>query len=161
MQVYEGIGKIKLFMSRQPVGFIKPDDGGPDVIFHTSLIARTGRMHAIVGDVYRFEAVKNEKGGRAIGLELIKESDDPTHKPRLLHSTKVDKLQPIGTVVGKLKIFNKARHYSIYESVAGDIFVHNSMFQRTGLTPRSSDEMQISYTQTEKGLAAIDMSPVS
>lgn len=61
-------GTIKKLPSSRDFGFIKPDDGGPDVFFHFSLLRGVDPQE---GQRVEFDIEKGEKGPRARNLKIM------------------------------------------------------------------------------------------
>lgn len=55
-------GKVKWFNARKGFGFIIPDDGGPDVFVHHTVIDVKGYRQLQDGEAVEFEAHKGERG---------------------------------------------------------------------------------------------------
>jgi cold shock protein len=56
-------GKIKMFDENRGFGFIKPDDGGPDIFFHVSALRDGDEI--TIGKVVSFEMGADRSQGRA------------------------------------------------------------------------------------------------
>lgn len=57
-------GTVKWFSAQKGYGFIKPDDGGPDVFLHMSEIERSGYSDMRDGRPLSYEMVLDRKTGR-------------------------------------------------------------------------------------------------
>lgn len=67
-------GKVKFFSDEKGFGFIRPDDGGPEVFVHRTDLANS--LNALVADqAVRYELVdsqsKKGNGKKAVNVELI------------------------------------------------------------------------------------------
>jgi CspA family cold shock protein len=64
-------GKIKMFNDDKGFGFIRPDDGSNDVVFHVSAL-REGDEIA-VGEIVKFEMGTDPKSGKskAVSVDLV------------------------------------------------------------------------------------------
>ena len=59
------IGKLVSFDSSRGFGFIRPEDGGPDVFVHYSAIESTGFRTLDEGQRVEFETTQGPKGPQA------------------------------------------------------------------------------------------------
>lgn len=55
-------GTVKFFNTDRGYGFIKPDDGGPDVFVHVSAVHTAGIEHLAEGQRIGFEVEPDRKG---------------------------------------------------------------------------------------------------
>jgi CspA family cold shock protein len=65
------IGTVKFFNTTKGFGFIKPDDGSPDVFVHISAVERSGLKTLNQGQKVRFEIQEDKKGPKAVNLEAM------------------------------------------------------------------------------------------
>lgn len=56
------IGTVKWFNTTKGYGFIKPDDGGPDVFVHISAVEKAGYTGLAEGARISFEATAGRSG---------------------------------------------------------------------------------------------------
>ena len=65
-------GIVKFFNSERGYGFIKPDDGGPDVFVHITAVERAGLKSLTEGQriSYDVEPDKKGKGPKAVDLVI-------------------------------------------------------------------------------------------
>jgi cold shock CspA family protein len=64
-------GTVKWFDEKKGFGFIKQDDGGPDVFVHYSAIADDGFKTLEEGVAVEFEVAMEPKGARAANVNVI------------------------------------------------------------------------------------------
>lgn len=58
-------GTVKWFNETKGFGFIKPEDGSPDVFVHYSVIQANGYKKLAEGQAVQFESQKGPKGMQA------------------------------------------------------------------------------------------------
>jgi cold shock protein len=65
-------GTVKFFNAERGYGFIKPDDGGPDVFVHITAVERAGLKSLVEGQriSYDVEPDKKGKGPKAVDLVI-------------------------------------------------------------------------------------------
>ena len=64
-------GTVKWFNATKGYGFIKPDDGTPDVFVHHSAIAGTGYKELAEGQRVEFESQNAQKGPQATAVRPV------------------------------------------------------------------------------------------
>jgi cold shock protein len=57
-------GTVVFFSSQKGFGFVKPDDGGPNVFVHISAVKRAGRHGLRAGQKVSFEVNKDSMTGK-------------------------------------------------------------------------------------------------
>jgi CspA family cold shock protein len=57
-------GVVKMFNSDRGYGFIKPDDGGPDVFLHVSALEQAGIGSLPTGARISFDLVMDQRKGK-------------------------------------------------------------------------------------------------
>ena len=57
-------GTVKFFNTQKGFGFIKPDDGGPDVFVHVSAVERAGMRGLVEGQKVSYDVI-SERGKTA------------------------------------------------------------------------------------------------
>jgi CspA family cold shock protein len=57
-------GTVKWFSGQRGFGFIKPDDGTPDVFVHISAVERAGMPGLDEGKKVAFDVVTDQKNGK-------------------------------------------------------------------------------------------------
>ncbi|MEY3552126.1 MAG: hypothetical protein RL735_474 [Pseudomonadota bacterium] len=65
-------GIVKFFNAEKGYGFIKPDDGGPDIFVHVTAVEHAGLRSLAEGQRISFEIEpdKKGKGPKAVALQL-------------------------------------------------------------------------------------------
>lgn len=66
-------GNVKWFNGEKGYGFIKPDNGSPDVFVHISAVERSGLSDLQDGQKIGFDIEQNRKTGKwtAVNLQLL------------------------------------------------------------------------------------------
>lgn len=66
-------GRVKMFKEDRGFGFLKPDDGGPDVFFHVSSLREGDSI--VAGVAVKFELGADPKSGRtkATSVDLVED----------------------------------------------------------------------------------------
>ncbi len=63
------VGTVKFFNTQKGFGFIRPDDGSPDVFVHVSAVQRAG-MHSLVeGQKLSYDVVSERGKSAASNLQ--------------------------------------------------------------------------------------------
>ncbi|WP_233608292.1 cold-shock protein [Nocardia stercoris] len=75
------IGKLVSFDSSRGFGFIRPDDGGPDVFVHVNDIG-LDEDELRQGRVFDFEVTEGDRGPKAVNLTAIGPAPAPRHPRR-------------------------------------------------------------------------------
>lgn len=75
------IGKLVSFDSSRGFGFIRPEDGGPDVFVHVNDIG-LDEDELRQGRVFEFDMTEGERGPKAINLTAVGGGPGPTPRPR-------------------------------------------------------------------------------
>ena len=57
-------GVVKFYNSDKGYGFVKPDDGGPDVFVHVSALEQAGISSLPEGSRISFDAVMDQRKGK-------------------------------------------------------------------------------------------------
>jgi CspA family cold shock protein len=57
-------GVVKMFNGDRGYGFIKPDDGGPDVFLHASALEQAGIGSVPLGTKISFDVVMDQRKGK-------------------------------------------------------------------------------------------------
>jgi CspA family cold shock protein len=64
-------GTVKWFNETKGFGFIKPEDGSPDVFVHYSVIQSAGYKKLDEGQAVEFESQKGPKGMQATSVKPV------------------------------------------------------------------------------------------
>jgi cold shock protein len=63
------VGTVKFFNTQKGFGFIRPDDGGPDVFVHVSAVQRAGMQTLVEGQKLSYEVVMERGKSAASNLQ--------------------------------------------------------------------------------------------
>jgi CspA family cold shock protein len=64
-------GNVKWFNSEKGYGFIKPEDGSPDVFVHISAVERSGLSDLHDGQKVGYQVEQNRKTGKWTAVDLL------------------------------------------------------------------------------------------
>jgi CspA family cold shock protein len=64
-------GTVKFFNTEKGYGFIKPDDGGPDIFVHVTAVERAGFGGLKEGQRLNFEIEPDKKGKGPKAVDLV------------------------------------------------------------------------------------------
>jgi cold shock protein len=64
-------GTVKFFNTEKGYGFIKPDDGGPDIFVHVTAVERAGFNGLKEGQRLNFEIEPDKKGKGPKAVDLV------------------------------------------------------------------------------------------
>jgi CspA family cold shock protein len=64
-------GTIKFWKADKGFGFLKRDDGGPDVFVHMNQLSYTGITEPRASDVFQFDVGSNPRDGRLQAVNLV------------------------------------------------------------------------------------------
>ncbi|MGL5114744.1 MAG: cold-shock protein [Beijerinckiaceae bacterium] len=64
-------GTVKFFNTEKGYGFIKPDDGGPDIFVHVTAVERAGFGGLKEGQKLHFEIEPDKKGKGPKAVDLV------------------------------------------------------------------------------------------
>ena len=156
-------GFIKWFDVAKGYGFIVPDDGGPDVLLHVTVLRRDGHQLAPEGARIVVEAHERSKGLQVFRVLSLDEST-ATHPAQLgLPRTHVQVVPTSGFEIAIVKWFNRIRGFGFLTrgEVTEDIFVHMETLRRYGLAElKPGDSLLVRFGNGSKGLMAAEVRPL-
>lgn len=159
VELEEVCGAIKWFDISKGYGFIRPDDGGPDVLVHVTCLRRDGFQTALEGARIVCEAVRRTKGRQAfriLSLDLSTATMVPVGIPRTHAQVEPSSPQQRATV----KWFNRVRGFGFLTLNDGspDIFIHMETLRQFGLTElRPGQNVLVRFGESDKGRMAAEV----
>jgi cold shock protein len=63
-------GTVKFFNSQKGFGFIRPENGGPDVFVHVSAVERAGMRSLVQGQKVTFDIEADRRSGKSAATNL-------------------------------------------------------------------------------------------
>jgi cold shock protein len=159
----EVVGRVKWFDASKGYGFIIPDDGGPDILLHVTVLRKDGRQSAPEGARVVCEAHQRAKGLQVFRLISMDEST-ATHPAQLPKArTHVQIVPSSGFEIAIVKWFNRVRGFGFLTRGEGteDIFVHMETLRRFGLSElKPGDSLLVRFGDGPKGLMAAEVRPL-
>ena len=163
IELIEVSGRVKWFDASKGYGFIVPEDGGPDILLHVTVLRKEGRQAAPEGARVVCEAQKRDKGLQVFRLISMDESTalHPAQLPK--PRTHVQVAPTSGFEIAIVKWFNRIRGFGFLTRGEGteDIFVHMETLRRYGLTDlKPGDSLLVRFGDGPKGLMAAEVRPL-
>ncbi len=163
VNLVEVAGRIKWFDVAKGFGFIIPDDGGPDILLHVTVLRRDGFQTAYEGGRIVCEALQKPKGLQVFRILSMDDSTavHPSQTPVARTHTQV--VPTSGFEIAIVKWFNRIKGFGFLTRGEGteDIFVHMETLRRYGFADvKPGDSVLVRFGDSSKGLMAAEVRPL-
>ena len=132
---------VKWFNPAKGFGFLVPDDGGPDVFCHASVVRDAGYDTLPQGATVTCEVTEGQQGPMVSSIVAVDASTAMTQPAgraepyRDRRERRWDRAEPAEERSGVVKFYNAAKGYGfvVPDNGGPDVFLHGSMLNRAGL----------------------------
>lgn len=152
----EVAGVVKWFDEKKRYGFIKPDDGSPDVLLHMECLRACGFETAQGGSRIVCNAAETPKGWNAANVLSMDESvPEVTQQEATKEYPVVDPTSGLEQAVVKLYMPGAGYGFLTQGEGTRDIFIHASVLHRWKVPDLQPGQVVlVRYGRGPKGLAA-------
>lgn len=154
-------GHVKWFDRKRGFGFIVPDDGGPDILLHCTIISPHGRRELPDLCAVECDYVDSPKGRQAVLLHSFELPELPAAEAGRSAKTDIYLVDEAGPYVPvTCKWFSRVRGYGFFreEGREDDIFFHMETLRDAGLHAASpGDILMARIMDGERGPHAVQI----
>ncbi|APG63301.1 hypothetical protein LPB140_11475 [Sphingorhabdus lutea] len=155
-------GKVKWFDRKRGFGFIQTDNGGADIMIHSSLLEEHGRRELPDGCPIKIIAEQGKKG--LFAAQIIEFDAGVENVEHHIAPPSPNLYLPFGdninSTLAKVKWFSKVKGYGFLESkkLNKDIFVHMEIMRLAGILEIDNDmALNVHYEDSAKGPLALEV----
>jgi len=163
LELLEVAGRVKWFDVAKGYGFVVPDDNGPDILLHVTILRRSGYQTAFEGARVVCEAQRRAKGLQVFRVVSMDETTAVHPSQSLAGRTHVQVKPTSGYEIAIVKWFNRVKGFGFLTRGEGteDIFLHMETVRRYGMAElKPGDSVLVRYGDGPKGLMAAEVRPL-
>lgn len=155
-------GRVKWFDRKRGFGFIVPDDGGPDILVHCSVVEEIGRRDLPEQAGIDCAYVEGPRGRQAVRIGEVDLSTALDRAPATSRPRRVLRELPDDAPwhAATVKWFSRVRGYGFLEveGIARDVFVHMETLRDAGFAGAApGDGLRVRVEDGPKGPLALDI----
>ena len=145
------VANVKWFVPSKGFGFLVPDDGGPDVFYHASVVRDAGYDTLSQGATVTCEVTEGQRGPAVSSIVVVDAStamaepvgrDEPYRDQRERRWGRAEPAGPVEERSGLVKFYDSAKGYGFVVPDDGgpDVFVPGVVLNRAGLGVLETDQ---------------------